>query len=82
MGVSHDFKGDSWGCVPRSLFWREDLDGDREHGLLVVIGKRWFYATRNYSKVIGCNWEKIPFGLRRGGLRTGEEGTSSSPPVE
>ncbi|GKF98384.1 hypothetical protein Tco_0297167, partial [Tanacetum coccineum] len=24
--------GDSWGCVPRSLFWREDLDGDRERG--------------------------------------------------
>ncbi|GJV74490.1 retrovirus-related pol polyprotein from transposon TNT 1-94 [Tanacetum coccineum] len=25
-------KGDSWGCVPRSLFWREDLDRDGERG--------------------------------------------------
>ncbi|GJS79647.1 hypothetical protein Tco_0729528 [Tanacetum coccineum] len=32
MGVSHDLRGDSWGCVPRSLFWREDLDGDGERG--------------------------------------------------
>ncbi|GJX06082.1 hypothetical protein Tco_0194014 [Tanacetum coccineum] len=32
--------------------------------------------------VIGCNWEKISSGLQRGGLQTGEEGTSSSPPVE
>ncbi|GJY34520.1 reverse transcriptase domain-containing protein [Tanacetum coccineum] len=32
IGVSHDFKGDYWGCVPRSLFWREDLDGDEERG--------------------------------------------------
>ncbi|GJS15308.1 hypothetical protein Tco_0409780 [Tanacetum coccineum] len=30
--VSHDLKGDSWGCVSRSLFWREDLDGDGERG--------------------------------------------------
>ncbi|GJW64675.1 hypothetical protein Tco_0116559 [Tanacetum coccineum] len=30
MGVSHDLRGDSWGCVPRSLFWREYLDGDGE----------------------------------------------------
>ncbi|GKG22729.1 hypothetical protein Tco_0388032, partial [Tanacetum coccineum] len=35
-------------------------------------------ATRNYSNVIGCNWEKIPFGLQWVGLRTGEEGTSSA----
>ncbi|GJV95221.1 hypothetical protein Tco_1546798 [Tanacetum coccineum] len=33
MGVSHDLRDDSWGCVPRSLFWREDLDGDGERGL-------------------------------------------------
>ncbi|GJR04614.1 hypothetical protein Tco_0527598 [Tanacetum coccineum] len=33
MGASHDLRGDSWGCVPRSLFWREDLDGDGERGL-------------------------------------------------
>nr|GEW97746.1 hypothetical protein [Tanacetum cinerariifolium] len=32
MGVSHDLRGDSWGCVPRSLFWREDLDRDGERG--------------------------------------------------
>ncbi|GKD07513.1 hypothetical protein Tco_1187198, partial [Tanacetum coccineum] len=32
VGVSHDLRGDSWGCVPRSLFWREDLDGDGERG--------------------------------------------------
>ncbi|GJZ20502.1 hypothetical protein Tco_0557092 [Tanacetum coccineum] len=32
VGVSHDLRGDSWGCVPRSLFWREDLDRDEEHG--------------------------------------------------
>ncbi|GJV75457.1 hypothetical protein Tco_1507041 [Tanacetum coccineum] len=32
MGVSYDLRGDSWGCVPRSLFWREDLDRDGEHG--------------------------------------------------
>ncbi|GJR94886.1 hypothetical protein Tco_0267060 [Tanacetum coccineum] len=32
MGVSHDLRGDSWGCVPRSLFWREDLDKDGECG--------------------------------------------------
>nr|GEV11773.1 microtubule-associated protein RP/EB family member 1 [Tanacetum cinerariifolium] len=32
MEVSHDLRGDSWGCVPRSLFWREDLDGDGERG--------------------------------------------------
>ncbi|GJT36290.1 hypothetical protein Tco_0926709 [Tanacetum coccineum] len=31
VGVSHDLRGDSWGYVPRSLFWREDLDGDGEH---------------------------------------------------
>ncbi|GKA49861.1 hypothetical protein Tco_0742934 [Tanacetum coccineum] len=36
--------------------------------------RRWFYTTRNYSEVIGCNWEKIPFGLRRGGLQAGEDG--------
>ncbi|GJT49513.1 putative ribonuclease H-like domain-containing protein [Tanacetum coccineum] len=27
--ASYDLRGDSWGCVPRSLFWREDLDGDK-----------------------------------------------------
>ncbi|GJY30729.1 putative reverse transcriptase domain-containing protein [Tanacetum coccineum] len=32
MGVSHDLRGDCWGCVPRSLFWREYLDGDGERG--------------------------------------------------
>ncbi|GKE59997.1 hypothetical protein Tco_1510364 [Tanacetum coccineum] len=32
MGMSHDLSGDSWGCVPRSLFWQEDLDGDGECG--------------------------------------------------
>nr|GEW28575.1 hypothetical protein [Tanacetum cinerariifolium] len=32
VGVSHDLRGDSWGSVPRSLFWREDLDGDGERG--------------------------------------------------
>ncbi|GJY43339.1 hypothetical protein Tco_0431552 [Tanacetum coccineum] len=32
VGVSHDLRGDSWGCVPRSLFWREDLDEDGERG--------------------------------------------------
>ncbi|GJW40530.1 hypothetical protein Tco_0066375 [Tanacetum coccineum] len=32
MGVSHDLRGDSWGCVPRSLFCREDLGGDGERG--------------------------------------------------
>ncbi|GKD33991.1 hypothetical protein Tco_1249500, partial [Tanacetum coccineum] len=32
VGVSHDLRGDSWGCVPRSLFWREDLDRDGERG--------------------------------------------------
>ncbi|GKG54609.1 hypothetical protein Tco_0560264 [Tanacetum coccineum] len=26
--VTHASRGDSWGWVPRSLFWREDLDGD------------------------------------------------------
>ncbi|GJZ12953.1 reverse transcriptase domain-containing protein [Tanacetum coccineum] len=28
--VSCDLRGDSWGCVPQSLFWREDLDRDGE----------------------------------------------------
>ncbi|GKB01681.1 DNA-directed DNA polymerase, partial [Tanacetum coccineum] len=32
VGVSHDLRGDSWGYVPRSLFWREDLDRDGERG--------------------------------------------------
>ncbi|GKB49238.1 reverse transcriptase domain-containing protein [Tanacetum coccineum] len=32
VGVSHDLRGDSWGCVPRSLFWQDDLDGDGERG--------------------------------------------------
>ncbi|GJZ98453.1 hypothetical protein Tco_0670906 [Tanacetum coccineum] len=32
VGVSHDLRGDSWGCVPQSLFWREDLDEDGERG--------------------------------------------------
>ncbi|GKC01765.1 retrovirus-related pol polyprotein from transposon TNT 1-94, partial [Tanacetum coccineum] len=32
VGVSHVLRGDSWGCVPRSLFWREDLDRDGERG--------------------------------------------------
>ncbi|GKD24231.1 hypothetical protein Tco_1230445, partial [Tanacetum coccineum] len=32
VGVSRDSRGDSWGCVPRSLFWREDLDKDGECG--------------------------------------------------
>nr|GEV58997.1 hypothetical protein [Tanacetum cinerariifolium] len=33
VGVSYDLRGDSWGCVPRSLFWREDLDrvGEYSH---------------------------------------------------
>ncbi|GKB43199.1 hypothetical protein Tco_0888141 [Tanacetum coccineum] len=30
--VSRDLRGDSWGCAPRSLFWREDLDRDGERG--------------------------------------------------
>ncbi|GJZ71873.1 retrovirus-related pol polyprotein from transposon TNT 1-94 [Tanacetum coccineum] len=30
VGVSCDLRGDSWGYVPRSLFWREDLDRDGE----------------------------------------------------
>ncbi|GJU63077.1 hypothetical protein Tco_1244912 [Tanacetum coccineum] len=32
VGVSRDLKGDSWGYVPRSLFWQEDIDRDRERG--------------------------------------------------
>ncbi|GJU96375.1 hypothetical protein Tco_1321131 [Tanacetum coccineum] len=32
VGVSRDLRGDSKGCVPRSLFWWEDLDRDGEHG--------------------------------------------------
>ncbi|GKA88099.1 hypothetical protein Tco_0809863 [Tanacetum coccineum] len=32
VGVSRDLRGDSWGCVPRSLFWRKDLDRDGECG--------------------------------------------------
>ncbi|GJW67565.1 hypothetical protein Tco_0121989 [Tanacetum coccineum] len=54
MGVSRDLRGDSWSYVPRSLFWREDLDRDGERGfdlcssfvegpprrLLVVIRRR------------------------------------------
>ncbi|GKC66861.1 hypothetical protein Tco_1099459 [Tanacetum coccineum] len=32
VGVSHDLRGGSWGCVLRSLFWQEDLDGDGELG--------------------------------------------------
>ncbi|GJZ12954.1 hypothetical protein Tco_0548184 [Tanacetum coccineum] len=32
VGVSRYLRGDSWGCVPRSLFWWEDLDGDGKHG--------------------------------------------------
>ncbi|GKE52916.1 hypothetical protein Tco_1488072, partial [Tanacetum coccineum] len=32
VGVSYDLRGDSWGCVPRSLFWWEDLDRDGECG--------------------------------------------------
>ncbi|GKG21924.1 hypothetical protein Tco_0384519, partial [Tanacetum coccineum] len=32
VGVSHDLKGDSRGCVPRSLFWQKDLDRDGERG--------------------------------------------------
>ncbi|GJQ89567.1 hypothetical protein Tco_0000706 [Tanacetum coccineum] len=32
MGASHDLRGDSSSCVPRSLFWRKDLDGDGERG--------------------------------------------------
>ncbi|GJS53790.1 hypothetical protein Tco_0627152 [Tanacetum coccineum] len=32
VGVSRDLRGDSWGYIPRSLFWREDLDRDRERG--------------------------------------------------
>ncbi|GJY15598.1 hypothetical protein Tco_0386020 [Tanacetum coccineum] len=30
--VSHNLRGDSWGYVPRSLFWWEDLDRDGERG--------------------------------------------------
>ncbi|GJT73138.1 hypothetical protein Tco_1032424 [Tanacetum coccineum] len=32
VGVSRDLRDDSWGYVPRSLFWREDLDRDGERG--------------------------------------------------
>ncbi|GKC19022.1 hypothetical protein Tco_1021172 [Tanacetum coccineum] len=32
VGVSRDLRGDSWGYVPRSLFWWEELDKDRERG--------------------------------------------------
>ncbi|GJR25033.1 reverse transcriptase domain-containing protein [Tanacetum coccineum] len=32
VGVSRDLRGDFWGYVPRYLFWREDLDRDRERG--------------------------------------------------
>ncbi|GJV02679.1 retrovirus-related pol polyprotein from transposon TNT 1-94 [Tanacetum coccineum] len=32
VGVSLNLRGNSWGCVPRSLFWREDLDRDGERG--------------------------------------------------
>ncbi|GKA49105.1 hypothetical protein Tco_0742063 [Tanacetum coccineum] len=32
VGVSQDLRGDSWGYVPRSLFWQEGLDGDGERG--------------------------------------------------
>ncbi|GJR58214.1 hypothetical protein Tco_1500376 [Tanacetum coccineum] len=32
MGVSRDLRGDFLGYVPRSLFWREDLDRDGEPG--------------------------------------------------
>ncbi|GJZ58627.1 hypothetical protein Tco_0614443 [Tanacetum coccineum] len=32
VGMSYDLRGDSWGCVPRSPFWQEYLDGDGEHG--------------------------------------------------
>ncbi|GKB59584.1 hypothetical protein Tco_0915770, partial [Tanacetum coccineum] len=32
VGVSRDLRGDSWGYVPRSLFWQEDLDRDGERG--------------------------------------------------
>ncbi|GJU70455.1 hypothetical protein Tco_1256714 [Tanacetum coccineum] len=39
MGVSHDLRGDSWGYVPRSLFWREDLDGDGESGFDFISAK-------------------------------------------
>ncbi|GJT70662.1 copia protein [Tanacetum coccineum] len=56
--VSHDLRGDSWGCVPRSLFWREDLDRDGERG--------FDYLT--------FALEKIPFELRRGGLQTQRRG--------
>nr|GFA10238.1 hypothetical protein [Tanacetum cinerariifolium] len=86
MGVSYDLRGDSWGYVPRSLFWREDLDGDGERGFdsltfALVSSKAHREGCRAlhggfpyyYSKVVGCNWEKIPFRLQRGGLRTGEE---------
>ncbi|GJZ13252.1 hypothetical protein Tco_0691811 [Tanacetum coccineum] len=32
MGLSRDLRGDFLGYVPRSLFWREDLDRDGEPG--------------------------------------------------
>ncbi|GKB46160.1 hypothetical protein Tco_0896913 [Tanacetum coccineum] len=32
MGVSRDLRGDSWGYIPGSLFWQEDLDRDGERG--------------------------------------------------
>ncbi|GJQ99942.1 hypothetical protein Tco_0522927 [Tanacetum coccineum] len=32
VGVSRDLRGDSWGCVPLYLFWRENLNRDGECG--------------------------------------------------
>nr|GEW30370.1 hypothetical protein [Tanacetum cinerariifolium] len=68
--VSHDLRGDSWGCVPRSLFWQDDLDRDGECEFDCLT----FSLVSLKAHREG---EKILFRLRMRGLRTGEEGTSS-----
>ncbi|GJS69225.1 reverse transcriptase domain-containing protein [Tanacetum coccineum] len=73
VGVSYDLRGDSWGCVPRSLFWREGLDGDGERGFdcltLALVSSK---AHRE-----GCRASRGGFPYW-GGLRTGEKGASIS----
>ncbi|GKA79827.1 hypothetical protein Tco_0786423 [Tanacetum coccineum] len=63
VGASHNLKGDSRNCVPRSLPWRESFGlrvADSHTGNHCEDGFTPLKTIRRFSSII---WEKIPFKL-------------------
>nr|GEX26567.1 hypothetical protein [Tanacetum cinerariifolium] len=58
-GVSHNLRGDSWGCVPRSLFWQEGLDRDEERRFDCLT----FALALSKARRKGCrsSWDGFPY---------------------